>query len=144
MKQIFVTIYLKFKTVTCLFVRGAAAPLNPPCPYSIYMNKIIKTIIQFKKSGQNIQKNQEKTHAEKNRFDRFWIGCKFLCIVQCILNLIFFLNLHKITGNDASTISRHFIMFTDNYKIDCYFRHLKFQIRKIMHFLYPEYKQVEN
>ena len=39
--------------------------LNPPLEYSTYMNKITKSVVQFKKLDQNIQRNLDKNPCRK-------------------------------------------------------------------------------
>ena len=72
------------------------APLNAPFQYSTSMNKILKTVIKFKKIVQNIQRISEQILDTKEYAAH---------IMFFKLNLL--KKLQKITKKEPSTVSRN-------------------------------------
>ena len=69
------TVNLKFKMKTYFFVCGGGG-YNPP--YCIYINKVFKIVIQFKKLDKILREIRTKILVEKNKFVRFWTALYIL------------------------------------------------------------------
>ena len=91
-KQIFGIINSKIKIkIYYLCLRRAYIPHNPYIKNSIYMNKIFKIVILFKKSIQNVQKKLDKNPRGKKRIVRIWIAP---CIIYKFSLIQYFLKLN--------------------------------------------------